>query len=242
VERISTQEIYDFLSENDLGGWWTGEHIEASEKGRRLLDYLGISYTYEAFLRYRLVYRVVPEEYKGAIELVTNTSNIERKGLHLQWVHTVFVPIQYNDGRLVPKVLLDRLRQEFVSHFHGATRSPAIGDFLSRYGGLQQDKCELWDGFGTEHGYEDDKAFIRAFASKVGSKGFCNQDCVTILEQPKNIEIIETMDMEDEIRLLNKNRLFSLRSMIVLAAIAATDFSEQNSMSVNMLASELGFY
>ena len=99
---------------------------------------------------------------------------------------------------------------------------------------------EIWEGFGLEENYEADKDFMRDFAVKIGSSDFCKQDAVAIAEKAGMIEIIETLDMSKEIRSMQGSRFFSLRTMVLLAGIAATDQIEENMIYVETLRGDLG--
>jgi|GEM_PF-3380862 len=242
--KTTAYEVYKFLIENELAYFSGFEHLGVTEKGRRLLDYLGFTYDSESVMLYQQVFREVPSEHKEAIEsvieLVTNKNEIGRKVSHFQWIHTIIVPILYNDGEPIPQNPLNELKTEFVAHFGGATQFEASGNFLSKYGN-QKDRCEVWQGFGKNENHEQDKTFLTEFAIKVGSNNFCKQDAVTFFENPGKIEIIDTLDMKKEIDQLRKFRLFSIRSMVILAIIAGTSYSEQNRGMVANVADALGF-
>lgn len=236
----------DFLTKNDLAVRGSFENISASEKGLRLLDYLGIKYDFESSLRYSQVYRSLPNHLKDVIRLKINKDEIGYDIIELQWVHTIIIPIFFNDKTPVPKEVLEELRRNFIDHFGGATRFAASGDYISTISGHQEDKCEVWDGYGTEDNYEGDKSFMRRLALKSGSKDYCDQEAVTISERPGDIEIIKTENvagLEETERLiveLREKRLFSLRSMVLLSIIASTMQNEQNIHTVYSLASPLG--
>lgn len=237
---IRRDDVLIFLFKNHFTSATCFEHIGSTEKGKRLLNYLGLKYDYEAYTRYAQVYQAIPKEHKDAVKLVTDKDKIGRKDMHFQWIYSIIVPKYFNDGSPIPPTILKELKEEFISHFGGATCFNAKGYYQSPYG-IQEDKCEILEGFGTNDSQKANQAFIDTFAVKVGSSKYCKQDAITISEKSATNKIIDTLDMKDEIAVLSTNRLFSMRSMVLLAGVAATDFSEQNLISVIGLANALGF-
>lgn len=240
------ENIIKFFIDNGLAFTTSFEHLHASKKGLLLLDYLGIKYDFDSSIRYSQVYRSLPDDLKDLIDLKINKDEIGYEIANFQWIHTIIVPKFYNDKTPIPEKVFKNLNEEFIRHFGGATRFVASGDYISVIGGHQEDKCEVWDGYGTDENYAADKNFIRKLALKVGSKNYCDQEAVTISEKLSNIEIIKTQNIEsventDNLILeLQKNRLFTLRSMVLLSGIAATMASEQNLAHVGSLAITLG--
>lgn len=236
---MSTDNVLDFLRENDLFYWGTFGKMKCTDKGLRLLNYLGLKYDMESYFRYRQVFKAIPMEHKDSIKLRTLKDEIGRQISKFGFVHSIIVPIYYNNGDPIPEEILLKLRQEFVAHFGGATRFGVSGDFLSNYG-LQEDVCDILEGFGSKDNYEADKDFMRNFAIKIGSSDFCRQDAVAITEKAGEIEIIETLDMNKEIEAMQNSRFFSLRTMVLLAGIAATDETQENMIYVENLRGSLG--
>ncbi len=62
---------------------------------------------------------------------------------------------------------------------------------------------------------------------------YCNQDAVTLTEENRRIEIIETLDMEKEVSELKVFPLFSIKTVVLLAEIINSESNEQNIFQIN---------